>query len=171
MERRPNNKTKKERGTILRTDSQGNWIGRGEDTAFEILKTHLKLEPKENNSFPETGIYRQVPLLLLINSIYKINLDPIHQKGSLDIVTVLSPIKIICFRVQNGDSRKKGHKGHFGEGPKPQLDKVQLSMLRASGKIVVDLNEYECFELFKERLNLYSIADIANAMRLENIKL
>ena len=138
-------------------DEFGNLIGRGEESALRILK----------RIFPGGNFTTQVKLEKILNefSFPLVPLSERQQKESIDIfMTVFKKNKRRDFaiRIQNGINKKGKIRGHTGEGLH-QADENQRKLLEEAGVIVLDLNEYECKELFKERVNSKSFWEVLNA--------
>ena len=132
----------------MRADTFGNIIGRGEDAAVQILHniTELPIKEKWNRNNPEPGIYRQVPLMDVIDhDKIDYNLASWHQKHKIDIFIITSTRRIVI-RVQH-QSGKGSHKGAI----KSKRDGVQEWMIKQSKIEVVDLLQNECKNLFKEK--------------------
>ena len=139
-------------------DVEGNWIGRGEESALRILK----------RIFPGANFSTQVKLHKILNefSYPLIKLSERQQKESIDIfMTVFKKNKRRDFaiRIQNGINKKGKIRGHTGEGLH-QADENQRALLEEAKVVVVDLNEFECQELFKERVNSKSFWEVCNAL-------
>jgi len=139
-------------------DIEGNLIGRGEDSAIKILE----------RIFPGVEIKSQVKLKKIVEELcFPVpKLSERQEKESIDIyMTLVNETKIRRFaiRVQNGINKKGKIRGHTGEGL-ARADSHQKDLLEDAGVIVVDLNEYECPELFKERVNSKSFWEVCNAL-------
>lgn len=134
--------------TELHSDSFGNIIGRGEDAAVKILHnlTELPIIQKWNKLNPIAGIYRQVPLVDVID-LEKINYDLAswHYQHKIDIF-ILTSTRRIAIRVQH-QSGRGSHKGPI----KSKRDGVQAWFFQVSNIEMVDLLQNECKNLFKEK--------------------
>ena len=120
----------------MRKDSNGNIIGAGEDTAVAILE---ELNALNTN----VEIIRQQPLVGLLKDEFKDSLAESYLKHKIDIMLV-GLDKPVVVRVQGKD-----HEGIL----KSARDTVQKKILEWHNCIVVDLNWYDCPNLFKEELN------------------
>jgi len=108
-------------------------VGRGEATAIKIIKEMM----------PSAVIETQVPLYKLVLPKYRDSLSDRQQKESIDIVVKRRHKSVLCVRIQD-----KHHASiHFGD-----IDGVQKTWLEWSLCDVVDIDENECPELFKEKL-------------------
>ena len=145
-------------------DAEGNWVGRGEESALRILK----------RIFPGANFTTQVKLQKILNefSFPLATLSERQQKESIDIfMTVFKKNKRRDFaiRIQNGINKKGKIRGHTGEGLH-QADINQKDLLEEAKIIVVDLNEYECKNLFAEKVNYMSFFEVCDAMRRARVK-
>ena len=139
----------------MRKDSNGNIIGVGEDTAVTILK-ELYISNKN------VEVIRQKPLLDLLTDEFKDSLGEPYLKHKIDIMIIRESGKSIVVRVQGKD-----HEGIL----KSARDTVQKKILEWHNCIVVDLNWYDCPNLFKEKLNDGSIQEVKNALSSSDINL
>lgn len=130
----------------MHKNEKGQFIGRGEDTALEILKTE----------FPDAEFKIQVPLRDLLSEEWQDTMTERQEKETLDIVITQNDKKI-AVRVQD--------KRHNGIGL-AQRDIVQKKTLEWNNCIVVDLVEQECPILFKELLNDESIKEVKSVLTL-----
>lgn len=130
----------------MHKNEKGQFIGRGEDTALEILKTE----------FPDAEFKTQVPLRDLLSEEWQDTMTERQEKETLDIVITQNDKKI-AVRVQD--------KRHNGIGL-AQRDIVQKKTLEWNNCIVVDLVEQECPILFKELLNDESIKEVKSVLTL-----
>ena len=130
----------------MHKNEKGQFIGRGEDTALEILKTE----------FPDAEFKIQVPLRDLLSEEWQDTMTESQEKETLDIVITQNDKKI-AVRVQD--------KRHNGIGL-AQRDIVQKKTLEWNNCIVVDLVEQECPILFKELLNDESIKEVKSVLTL-----
>ena len=138
----------------MRKDSNGNIIGAGEDTAVEILK-ELYISNKN------VEVIRQQPLVGLVTEEFKESLAESYLKHKIDIM-IIGLDKPVVVRVQGKD-----HEGVL----KSARDTVQKKILEWHNCIVVDLNWYDCPNLFKEKLNDGSIQEVKNALSSSDINL
>ena len=138
----------------MRKDSNGNIIGAGEDTAVAILE---ELNALNTN----VEIIRQQPLVGLLKDEFKDSLAESYLKHKIDIMLV-GLDKPVVVRVQGKD-----HEGIL----KSARDTVQKKILEWHNCIVVDLNWYDCPNLFKEKLNDGSIQEVKNALSSSGINL
>ena len=139
----------------MRKDSNGNIIGAGEDTAVEILK-ELYISNKN------VEVIRQKPLLELLTEDFKDSLEESYLKHKIDIMIIRETKKPIVVRVQGKD-----HEGIL----KSARDTVQKKILEWHNCIVVDLNWYDCPNLFKEKLNDGSKEEVKNALLSSGVHL
>ena len=130
----------------MHKNEKGQFIGRGEDTALEILKTE----------FPDAEFKIQVPLRDLLSEEWQDTMTERQEKETLDIVITQNDKKI-AVRVQD--------KRHNGIGL-AQRDIVQKKTLEWNNCIVVDLVEQECPILFKELPNDESIKEVKSVLTL-----
>ena len=138
----------------MRKDSNGNIIGVGEDTAVTILK-ELYISNKN------VEVIRQQPLVGLLTEEFKESLAESYLKHKIDIM-IIGLDKPVVVRVQGKD-----HEGVL----KSARDTVQKKILEWHNCIVVDLNWYDCPNLFKEKLNDGSIQEVKNALSSSDINL
>jgi len=125
-------------------------LGRGEDTAREILRIFF---PKER-----AEIIKQLEVSDLVK---KDELMGEYQgKRTLDIYMYYRKEEY-AIRVQGLD--------HGGEiaGKK---DRLQKELLERHNIKVIDLTILECPELFKERINLDSILEVGNELKRQGMK-
>jgi len=138
----------------VRKDSNGNIIGAGEDTAAAILE---ELNALNTN----VEIIRQQPLVGLLKDEFKDSLADSYLKHKIDIM-IIGLDKPVVVRVQGKD-----HEGVL----KSARDTVQKKILEWHNCIVVDLNWYDCPNLFKEELNDGSREEVKNALSSLDINL
>ena len=130
----------------MKKDKHGNFIGVGETTAIEILRDIYKT----------AKIIPQYPFIKLINDNYKDSLADSYHKHKLDIV-IFRPGEVpIVVRVQD-----KHHEGVLTSA----RDTVMKQILEWNDCIVVDLNWYECYNLWKEEKNDDSISEVIIALQ------
>jgi len=142
-----------------------NYIGDGEDTAYEILKTLTSLPEKEHDQFPSIGIYRQIPVTMIYDDGQLANLAEFHRKSSIDIFL------ISCFDSYSSREckiavRVEGKKGSL----KMSRQMVQNRYLSKYCQ-VVDLHKRECEELFKDKLNEYSIKEVVDGFNTARVEI
>tara|TARA_R100001530_G_scaffold98060_1_gene68171 strand:- start:241 stop:657 length:417 start_codon:yes stop_codon:yes gene_type:complete len=128
----------------MKKDKDGNFIGVGEETAEQIL----------GNLFRDSKIKPQYPFINLITDEYKDSLGERYLKHKLDLVIFRPNEKTIVVRVQD-----KHHEGVLTSA----RDIVQKQILQWNKCIVVDLNWYECPNLWKEEVNQDSINEVLDA--------
>ena len=129
----------------MKKDEHGNFIGVGETTAVEILRDIYKT----------AKIVPQYPFVNLINDDYKDSLGDNYLKHKLDIVVFRDKDKPIVVRVQD-----KHHEGVLTSA----RDTVMKQILEWNNCIVVDLNWYDCYFLWKEEKNNNSISEVIIAL-------
>jgi len=122
-------------------------IGRGEVTAVKILKELLPAN---------TVIETQIPLTKLLYPPYREGVSERQQKETIDIVVKRKFKKILCIRIQDR---------HHSNNIMSKIDKVQRNLLEWSFCNVVDVEERECPELFKEQLNVNSREELKNYIK------
>ena len=129
----------------MKVNEKGQFIGKGEETALSILK----------DIYGENAEYKiQVPFRDLLDEEWKGTLTERQEKETLDIV-VKTNLKTVVFRIQDAH-----HRGmHTAE-----RDLVQKKTLEWNGHTVVDLWDHDCPELFKEKKNAKSIAEVKESM-------
>ena len=138
----------------MRKDSNGNIIGAGEDTAVAILE---ELNALNTN----VEIIRQQPLVGLLTEEFKDSLAESYLKHKIDIM-IIGLDKPVVVRVQGKD-----HEGVL----KSARDTVQKKILEWHNCIVIDLNWYDCPNLFKEKLNDGSREEVNNALSSSGVHL
>ena len=127
----------------MEKDAQGNFIGHGEYVVFDHL---VQL-------FPEAEIKTQVRFKDLLKGEWLDNLSERQEKESVDIVVYTDPI--IAVRVQ--DAR------HTGIGLST-CDVVQKKTLEWNDVIVVDINHYDCINVFKDKRCDESMREVLEAL-------
>ena len=130
----------------MKKDKEGNFIGVGETTAIDILQDLYK----------DAKITPQYPFIKLINDDYKDSLADSYHKHKLDIVVFRVNEKPIVVRVQD-----KHHEGVLTSA----RDIVMKQILEWNNCIVVDLNWYDCYSLWKEEKNNDSISEVIIALQ------
>jgi hypothetical protein len=140
-----------------------NFIGKGEDATFQILKHLTKLQHKSLKQFPyANGIYKQVPISWILSTKDFNILSESHKKGSIDLYLILNQ-KQVAIRVQ-GSGHGEGLKG-IG---KAQHDKVQKQLL-AKYCEVVDILKIECRQVFLERVSNSAIEEIKSSFKTAGV--
>jgi len=127
-------------------------VGQGERAAVKILEEYTGLSEHHINCYGFPGIYTQVPMRKLILLDYFMELDTILRKGTADIVIVTRRSKVIVVRIQG--------KANHGEYAVRTKDTPQKFWLKESGRKVVDVFKHEAPELFKDKVNDQSKAEI-----------
>ena len=129
----------------MKVNEKGQFIGKGEETALSILK----------DMYGESAEYTiQVSFRSLLNEEWQGTLTERQEKETLDIV-VKTNLKTVVFRIQDAH-----HRGmHTAE-----RDLVQKKTLEWNGHTVVDLWNHDCPELFKEKKNSKSIAEVKDSI-------
>lgn len=125
-------------------------IGRGEDLVKQILEIF----------FPRAYIGRQI----LLSKIIPVEQNWRQEKESLDLAVWQKgdpendkPDFVVRVQNDKGDIRA-GHEAR----QKTEIEKEEIK--------VVDINEYECTEVFAERFNYLSIFEVSDALRRADIK-
>ena len=118
----------------MHTDKQGNIIGTGEDTVFNILCDLYK----------GCDIKRQQKFCDLMSEEFKDTLGERQLKETLDVVIFRPKGKTIVVRVQD-----KHHTGMRTSN----IDLIQKTMLEWNACIVIDLWFYDCPNIWKEEVN------------------
>ena len=137
----------------MRKDSNGNIIVAGEDTAVAILE---ELNALNTN----VEIKRQQPLVGLLTEEFKDSLAESYLKHKIDIM-IIGLDKPVVVRVQGKD-----HEGIL----KSARDTVLKKILEWHNCTVVDLNWYDCPNLFKEKLNDDSREEVSNALSSSGVQ-
>ncbi|MEO9276946.1 MAG: hypothetical protein ABI340_04080 [Nitrososphaera sp.] len=143
----------------------GNLTGQGEAATLQILKylTGLKLQSRKF-FHQKNGIFKQIPVVWILDHEDLIDLSEPHKKGSIDLF-IKTKTQKIAIRVQG-----KGH-GQFLKGAgKAQHDKVQANMLKKHCE-VVDVKNQECPQIFKEKVNELAIQEIRDAFKTARVLL
>lgn len=148
---------------MIKDFESGNIIGKGEESTFNILKMLTGLSLRSLKHFPfSDGIYRQLPIAWILQPKEFKQLSEAHQKGSIDLYIKVQQINI-AIRIQG-----KGHgTGLKGLG-KAQHDKIQKQILQKYCQ-VVDVNQWECKEIFKEKTNNLAIQEVINAFKTDKV--
>jgi hypothetical protein len=151
----------------MRKDSaSGNIIGSGEDTVFEILQTTFDLKEIDNKFFPEEpGLYRQVPVNLVLDNDQLRYLADFHKKSSIDIF-MIPFVDEYTPHLSRVAIRVEGKKGTL----KMQRQGVQRWLLEKWCR-VVDVHKYESTAIFKEKVNEKSKQELQNAFDIAKVEL
>ncbi len=128
----------------MHVDEQGNFIGHGEYVVFDHA---VQL-------FPEAEVKIQVKFKDLLKGEWKDTVSGRQEKETIDIVVYTDPI--IAIRVQ--DAR------HTGIGLS-QRDIVQKKSLEWNDIKVVDINHYDCINVFKDNRGDDSMREVLEALR------
>ena len=121
-------------------------VGRGEKVAYNYLTTF----------FPSAEIKQQVPLHKMLLPQYREGLSERQQKESIDLVVLRKHKKPICVRIQD--------RHHFST-IFSRIDKAQRNLLVWSRCEVVDVEEYNCPELFKDNINVNSREELKKYLK------
>ena len=128
-------------------------IGRGEVPAVIMLSSRLKLPIQTRQSFfDQPGIYTQIAIPKLLKPDYDFPISQEQKRSSIDILVHTKNHKFVAVRIQNGINQKNKIRGHTGQH-KELFDKAQKNILLDNGISVVDIPEYECKFLFKDKVS------------------
>lgn len=130
----------------------GDVIGTGEDTAYEILK----------ELYNEEDIKRQYKFCELMSEEFKGTLGERQFKETIDLIVFRKAKKTIVLRIQD-----KHHAGLVTSS----RDTVQKQMLEWNNCIVVDAWYNECPEIWKEELTDGSRTELINLLNANDIYL
>jgi hypothetical protein len=136
----------------MHLDRNNAWIGKGEDTVFKILNDIYRT--------PTFEIKRQYMFKDLMNEVFIDTLSERQEKESLDFVIFGETIKTLVIRVQDKHHASPRAAGH---------DIVQKQMLEWNDCNVIDIQFYNCPNIFKELLNDESNRELMEAFKHENI--
>jgi|LWDU01.1.fsa_nt_gi hypothetical protein len=136
----------------MHLDRNNAWIGKGEDTVFKILNDIYRT--------PTFEIKRQYMFKDLMNKVFIDTLSERQEKESLDFVIFGETIKTLVIRVQDKHHASPRAAGH---------DIVQKQMLEWNDCNVIDIQFYNCPNIFKELLNYESNRELMEAFKHENI--
>jgi hypothetical protein len=139
-------------GFQLHKDEYGNFIGRGEDTIFTILK----------ETYPEADIQRQYKFSKLLNKDFELSVTERQEKETLDFVIFRPSQMPLVIRVQDP---------HHAGNITAMRDKVQRKTLEWCDCIVVDVQHYNCPNIFKEKDNINSRVELQEAFADSGIEL
>lgn len=132
-------------GSIKIDFESGNFVGKGEVSAFKILK----------QLFPQAEIEKQIKLTNYLDTDQIKELSKHQLKESIDIGMWVYGHNY-AIRVQD-----KSHKGRI----KARWDRLEKKLLEQNGVTVVDIVWNEAKELFKERVNKKSIQEVIDAFK------
>ena len=130
----------------------GDVIGTGEDTAYEILK----------ELYNEEDIKRQYKFCELMSEEFKDTLGERQFKETIDLIVFRKAKKTIVLRIQD-----KHHAGLVTSS----RDIIQKQMLEWNNCIVVDAWYNECPEIWKEELTDGSRTELINLLNANDIYL
>jgi hypothetical protein len=133
----------------MEIDKQGNFIGKGEYSALEMIIT----------LFPDKEVKTQVKFKDLLKGEWVDTVSGRQEKETIDIVIYSDPI--IAVRVQ--DPR---HTGRLLS----MRDTVQKKTLEWNDVKVVDLNHYDCPHIMKEEVTDDSMREIIEAFSHAGIR-
>ena len=150
-------------GKEMRIDIHGNFIGGGEDSAFEILKQLTGLQERLIDEFPMDGIYRQLPIRMILDREEFNDLAGYHQKSSIDIFIISCKDEFLP-KLCRTAVRVEGKKGDL----KMRRQDVQAKLLSKHCQ-VVDLHKRDCEELFKEQVNEKSVQEVKDAFKTAKV--
>jgi hypothetical protein len=136
----------------MHLDRNNAWIGKGEDTVFKILNDIYRT--------PTFEIKRQYMFKDLMNEVFIDTLSERQEKESLDFVIFGETIKTLVIRVQDKHHASPRAAGH---------DIVQKQMLEWNDCNVIDIQFYNCPNIFKELFNNESNRELMEAFKHENI--
>ncbi len=136
----------------MHLDRNNAWIGKGEDTVFKILNDIYRT--------PTFEIKRQYMFKDLMNKVFIDTLSERQEKESLDFVIFGETIKTLVIRVQDKHHASPRAAGH---------DIGQKQMLEWNDCNVIDIQFYNCPNIFKELLNYESNRELMEAFKHENI--
>jgi hypothetical protein len=136
----------------MHLDKNNSWIGKGEDTVYTLLNSIYKE--------PIFEIKRQYMFKDLMNEVFADTLSERQEKESLDFVVFGETIKTLVVRVQDKHNASPRASGH---------DIVQKKMLEWNDCNVIDIQFYNCPNIFKELLNDESNRELMEAFKHENI--
>jgi|TARA_R110000824_G_scaffold6766_5_gene31206 hypothetical protein len=136
----------------MHLDRNNAWIGKGEDTVFKMLSDMYKE--------PTFEIKRQYMFKDLMNEVFRGSLSERQEKESLDFVIFGETIKTLVIRVQDKHHASLRASGH---------DIVQKKMLEWNDCNVIDIQFYNCPNIFKELFNNESSRELIEAFQHENV--
>lgn len=131
-------------GYHLHKDKYGNFIGRGEDTIYTILQ----------EIYPEAEIKRQWHFSKLMKNNFELSVTERQEKETLDFVIFRKIGMPIVVRVQDP---------HHSGNVTSMRDVVQKKELEWNDCIVVDVQHYNCPNIFKEKDNFESREELIEA--------
>lgn len=132
-------------------NDKGQWIGHGEDLCVSILK----------ELFPTADIQTQYHFSKLMKGSFVGSVTERQEKETLDIVIFREKsTEPIVVRVQD-----QHHKGDITSG----RDTVQKKTLEWNDCVVVDVQHFNCPNIFKDKLNPESRRELLEAFGHEDI--
>jgi hypothetical protein len=141
----------------LLLEEQTTIIGRGERVVLDILKF----------LFPTKSFFIQVKLTGLVAGRLPKDWPPLSQrqmKETIDIVMATEKAgkisDIIALRVQDEHHKGRGYAKH---------DVIQAEILEACKIKVCDFNWYECVDIWKDKVNVATVEEIIENLRLFKI--
>lgn len=139
------------------------FVGRGEDVVLDILRF----------LYPRRRFFTQVKLPGLVSNRTPKDYPPLSQrqlKETIDIVmatekphpfTEIEKVKnIVAFRIQDPHHKGPGYARH---------DKIQAELLEDCGIKVCDFNWYECKHIWNNKINVDTVEEVINCLRLFKI--
>jgi len=131
---------------IMYKDVNGNFIGHGEDVCLSILK----------ELYPTADIKIQWNFSKLMKGDFVGSVTERQEKETLDIVVFREKQMPIVVRVQD-----QHHSGSMTS----ERDRVQKKTLEWNDCIVVDVQHYNCPNIFKDRFNDESRREFLEALK------
>lgn len=131
-------------------NEKGQIIGHGEDVCISILK----------DLFPDAEIKTQYHFSKLMKGDFVGSVTERQEKETLDIVIFQELKRPIVVRVQD-----QHHSGVMTA----ERDRVQKKTLEWNECIVVDIQYYNCPNIFKDKINDESRRELLEALSYENI--
>lgn len=132
-------------------------IGRGEVVVLDILKF----------LFPTRKFFQQVKLTALVSSRKPKGWPELSQrqlKETIDIVMATEKnnklIDIVAVRIQDPHHKGRGYSRH---------DVIQAELLEACKIKVCDFNWYECEYIWKDEINVTTVEEVIENLRLFKI--
>ena len=130
----------------LYKDKFGNFIGHGEDVCISILR----------ELFPEDLIVPQFKFSKLMKGEFVLSVTERQTKETLDIVIFRERKKTIVVGVQDA---------HHSGSLTSERDRVQKKTLEWNECDVVDVQHYNCPNIFKDKLNAEARREILEALK------
>lgn len=128
----------------MHKDEHGNFIGRGEDTVYTILQ----------EIYPEAEIRRQWLFKKLMKGDFELSVTERQEKETLDFVVFRKTGMPIVVRIQDPH-----HAGNITS----MRDTVQKQELEWNDCIVVDIQHFNCPNIFLEKDNKESRSELFEA--------